>query len=178
MSPSTYATPGVYVEEISSLPPSIAEVATAIPAFIGATSNRTDKEIVISEINSLREYEDRFGVAAPTNWQVGYESGSKTCTISRKGKAAERFSQPDSILWYAIDLYFRNGGGRCYIVSVPSATTSADRASQLLKGLNELERYDEPTLILIPEAASLDQGDYSSVCQAALAHANNLFASP
>ena len=34
----TYKTPGVYVEEISILPPSVAEVATAIPAFIGYPS--------------------------------------------------------------------------------------------------------------------------------------------
>ena len=33
----TYKTPGVYIEEISLLPPSIAEVETAIPAFIGYT---------------------------------------------------------------------------------------------------------------------------------------------
>ena len=32
-----YKTPGVYVEEISTLPPSVAEVSTAIPAFFGYT---------------------------------------------------------------------------------------------------------------------------------------------
>ena len=32
-----YKTPGVYVEEITTLPPSVAEVETAIPAFIGYT---------------------------------------------------------------------------------------------------------------------------------------------
>ena len=32
-----YKTPGVYVEEISTLPPSVAEVATAVPAFVGYT---------------------------------------------------------------------------------------------------------------------------------------------
>ena len=31
------STPGVYVQEISTLPPSVAEVETAIPAFIGYT---------------------------------------------------------------------------------------------------------------------------------------------
>ena len=30
-----YKTPGVYIEEIPKLPPSIASVETAIPAFIG-----------------------------------------------------------------------------------------------------------------------------------------------
>lgn len=34
---TTYRTPGVYIEEISKFPPSIAEVETAIPAFIGYT---------------------------------------------------------------------------------------------------------------------------------------------
>ena len=33
-----YKTPGVYVEEISKFPPSVAGVATAIPAFIGFTA--------------------------------------------------------------------------------------------------------------------------------------------
>ena len=34
-----YNTPGVYVEEISKFPPSVAGVATAIPAFIGLQEN-------------------------------------------------------------------------------------------------------------------------------------------
>ncbi|MFN9693415.1 MAG: phage tail sheath family protein [Synechococcaceae cyanobacterium] len=174
MSPSTYATPGVYVEEISTLPPSIAEVGTAIPAFIGTTSNPAGKEVVIAEISSLREYEDKFGLAAPTKWEVTYDPEKETSSITLKGKPADRFSQPESLLWYAIDLYFRNGGGRCYIISVPSATTSPERAKQLIKGLAELERFDEPTLILIPEATTLDSGDYSSVCTNALSHAAKL----
>jgi phage tail sheath protein FI len=32
-----YKTPGVYVEEIAKFPPSVAQVETAIPAFIGYT---------------------------------------------------------------------------------------------------------------------------------------------
>ena len=41
----TYKTPGVYIEEISTLPASVAPVATAIPAFIGYTKSTTDAEI-------------------------------------------------------------------------------------------------------------------------------------
>ena len=37
----TYRTPDVYIEEISVFPPSVAEVETAIPAFIGYTANTT-----------------------------------------------------------------------------------------------------------------------------------------
>lgn len=34
-----YKTPGVYVAEVPSFPPSIAPVETAIPAFIGTGAN-------------------------------------------------------------------------------------------------------------------------------------------
>jgi uncharacterized protein len=34
-----YRTPGVYVEEISKLPASVAQSETAIPVFIGYTKN-------------------------------------------------------------------------------------------------------------------------------------------
>ena len=40
---ATYKTPGVYVEEISTLPASVAQVETAIPAFIGYTEKAEKK---------------------------------------------------------------------------------------------------------------------------------------
>ena len=35
---ANYKTPGVYVEEISTLPPSVGQVPTAVPAFVGYTA--------------------------------------------------------------------------------------------------------------------------------------------
>ena len=65
----TYKTPGVYVEEISTMPPSVAEVETAIPAFIGFTEKGApadkDSPIVAKRISSLKEYEDFYGKADP-----------------------------------------------------------------------------------------------------------------
>src|SRR3954452_19201867 len=63
---ATYRTPDVYVEEISLLPPSLAEVATAIPAFIGYTETATKKtanDLILkpTKIFSLKEYEALFG---------------------------------------------------------------------------------------------------------------------
>ena len=48
---TTYKTPGVYVEEISIFPPSVAQVETAIPAFIGYTEkakNIVDDEVIFT----------------------------------------------------------------------------------------------------------------------------------
>jgi len=61
--PAPYRYPGVYVEEIATLPPSVAEVATAVPAFVGYTAvGPADKaEPVVARIATLLEYETAFG---------------------------------------------------------------------------------------------------------------------
>lgn len=172
MSATSYATPGVYIEEISTLPPSIAEIGTAIPAFIGTTSNHSASEPVGQEISSLRDFEDRFGRPPAAQWKVVYD-GQQGFTIQDKNNApVNRFAEPEGLLWYAIDHYFRNGGSRCWVISVGTATPGTPpTAEQMLKGLVALERYDEPTLIVIPEAVKLDREAYGSICQAALSHA-------
>ncbi len=62
-----YKTPGVFVEEISKFPPSIAQVETAIPAFIGYTekAKKSGEDLTIkpTRITSLLEYETYFGLA-------------------------------------------------------------------------------------------------------------------
>jgi phage tail sheath protein FI len=176
MSPTSYATPGVYIEEISTLPPSVAEIGTAIPAFIGSTTNHKGNDPIVYEISSLREFEDRCGRPPSARWQVVYDSEQKSFTIQdRNGKAVDRFSEPEGLLWYAIDLYFRNGGSRCYIVSIGTADPNTEPTEgQLIAGLEELERHDEPTLVVIPEAVKLGRETYASICQAALSHAANM----
>ena len=56
-----YKTPGVYIEEISKLPPSVAQVETAIPAFIGYTDKAEvirgeDLKLEPKRITSMFEY--------------------------------------------------------------------------------------------------------------------------
>jgi phage tail sheath protein FI len=54
----TYRTPGVFVEEISLLPPSVAEVKSAVPAFVGYTKYGKGN---IERITTMLEYEAIFG---------------------------------------------------------------------------------------------------------------------
>ena len=60
---AVYKTPGVYVEEISTFPPSVAPVATAVPGFVGYTKQAAlVKEVVQPNntpvrISSLLEFE-------------------------------------------------------------------------------------------------------------------------
>jgi hypothetical protein len=188
---TTYLTPGVYVEELALLPPSVAEIATAIPAFIGYTSIFTGTEPVVAEIGSLRDFENRFGMAPTTPYRVKPDANKlpQLFLTSPAGAppagggapaAAPDVLAPLSIrpawqLWYSIDFYFRNGGGRCYVVSVGKATIDGTIDKEALKsGLTALEKQDEPTLIVIPEASLLKDSDFADVCATALQHCGKL----
>jgi uncharacterized protein len=174
MAQTTYATPGIYVEEISTLPPSVAEIATAIPAFIGYTETHTGEQPIIKVIRSLRDYEESFGQAPSAPWKIiVMETEAEQFSYEVQDSSNQPvplFSKPKFLLWYAIDHYFRNGGGRCYVVSVGS-TDSEDTfvKDKFLNGIKELEKADDPTLVVIPEATQLST-EYGDIYKEALTH--------
>jgi phage tail sheath protein FI len=166
----SYKTPGVYVEEISTLPPSVAEVSTAIPAFIGYTA----AGVRVARINTLLEYETIFG-SAPTS---SFAATTRTNSVSNLAElvSVQRSATDTStpfLLYYSLSLYFKNGGGSCYVVSVGNYAATPAKAD-FEAGLAALEKEDEPTLILLTDAVSLPSADYYDLCQQALAQANKL----
>jgi hypothetical protein len=169
-----YNTPGVYIEEVSTLPPSVAEVATAIPAFIGTTAKGKAGEVEIAEISTLLDYELRFGRPRPTP----FSTDALGNIVDDTGNPAPLESMPKTLLWYAMNLYFNNGGGRCYVVSVDNHDTwgedLAPAQERFKDGLAALEREDEPTLILMPEIVALDATVFAELCVQVLAHCKKL----
>ncbi|WP_437971288.1 phage tail sheath C-terminal domain-containing protein [Sorangium sp. So ce260] len=185
----TYRTPDVYVEEIPVFPPSVAEVGTAIPAFIGYTEKAAQHQaddliLKPTKITSLKDYEALFGspradTIAISIASVGAAPGSYTVTA---------FTAPTTsyLLYYAVKMFFDNGGGQCYVVAVgtyqatPSITLTGDSGSApataygLQDGLDALRLEDEPTLIVIPEAVKLTTADYQSLVQAVLLQCGGL----
>ena len=167
---ATYKTPGVYVEEISKLPPSVAEVSTAVPAFIGCTANGpvADKSgkvtPVVGRINTLLDYETLFGGPNPSAFTV--DAGPDPSQPGAISRVAPGFYY---ILYYALSLYFKNGGGSCYIVSIGNYA-AAPIKDQYEAGLAALEKEDEPTLILLTDAVNLKAADYYDLCQKSMAH--------
>lgn len=161
---ATYKTPGVYVEEISTFPPSVAEVATAVPAFIGYTAAGQK----VARIDTMLEYQTLFGQAKPSQFSVNTVENNLT-SVERTTAANE----PSYLMYYALSHYFKNGGGSCYIISVGDYN-SAPAKDDFIAGLAELEKEDEPTLILFPDATNLGADDYYEVCQLALAQCKKL----
>ncbi len=155
--------PGVYIQEISTLPPSVAPVATAIPAFLGYTTKGKKGEVEIEMVTTLLEFEDRFGLPPPTAFKASSEGAVEVL----------KSSLPEHMLWYAMSLYFRNGGGKCYVVSVDNTSEAASPA-RFKKGLEALEAVDEPTLIVMPGIVSLPKEDFHDLNQQSLAHCKKL----
>ena len=145
-----YKTPGVYVEEQGKFPPSVAQVETAIPAFIGYTADGPKNKP--TRIASMLEYEQLFGKANPEIFAVAFKDGAVTATQPKIS---------DFKMYYAMQMYFANGGGACYIVSVGgyndqvTVGTSTTEAGTLLYGLELLKKEDEPTLIVFPDLQGL-----------------------
>ena len=158
----TYKTPGVFVEEIPTLPPSVAEVETAIPVFIGFTEKGPKNEP--KRISSLVEYQLYFGKALPeANFSVSIQADS-TVNISVDKNARSKF-----VMYYAIQLYFANGGGPCYIVSVGNFDAAAPGKDVYKAGLDEIAKEDEPTLLVFPDAPYLLGKNYYDLAGDALA---------
>ncbi|UYQ93529.1 phage tail sheath subtilisin-like domain-containing protein [Chitinophaga horti] len=184
--PSTFKTPGVYVIEEPKFPPSVAQVETAIPAFIGYTEKAdkrvpNDLNMTPTRITSLLDYETYFGgPQAEDNIVVTLREEQDTNGNVLSMNATAAFSaSPRSKhnMYYALQLYFGNGGGPCYIISVATYLTlgTAPDATALTNGLRKLATVDEPTLIIFPEGPNMSTPAlYYTLQQAALDQCNLL----
>ena len=164
----TYNVPGVYVEEVSKFPPSVAQVETAIPAFVGYTEFRFDESGGVLprdtpvRISSFTEFETRFGDAPPLDVNDVFLDADNNFLSADIGTTF--------YLHHALQMFYANGGGDCYIVSVGATAGYAGYVSaDVLSGINALELIDEPTLICFPDAAgTADAGLSTSLQEEAL----------
>lgn len=174
-----YKTPNVYIEEISSAPPSVISGATAVPAFIGYTEIAGNKVQGVYEyhnkpvrITSMIEYENLFGKAYFADELFNFD-----LTSTKDNRIKADATKLSFVLYYQLQMYFANGGGVCYIVSVGQYGDDKNvqvEKSAMLDGLQVLETEDEPTLIVLTDAVNLNADAYYDVCQQALAQCNKL----
>lgn len=150
-------TPGVYVQELSLLPPSVAPVATAIPAFIGYTQKRGEgfPADTPKRITSLVDFEEMFGGPFDENYTVTL---SDPPAPGEDSPIAITGADAPYLLYYAVQHYFANGGGPCFIISVGlyDYDNPGIVAERFTAGVDAAEQEDEPTLLVVPEAVGLN----------------------
>jgi hypothetical protein len=165
-----YKTPGVYVEEISTLPPSVGQVPTAVPAFVGYTekASRNGKSLLNApkHITSLLDYHEMFGGTS------GH--GQISVKLNKDNSVDSVNFEKNYYLYDSIRMFFANGGGECYIVSVGNYSEDVS-FDALSAGLNTLEKEDHPTILVCPDAMRIEKKEQAySLQQAMLSQCNKL----
>lgn len=167
-------TPGVHIGEASLLPPSVAEVVSAMPAFIGYTEKAQrvvadDLRYKPTVVTSLADYEQFFGGPQCNTMAavVARDQATGAITVTVTPPAVNRF------MHQAMAMYFANGGGKCCVCSV-GAHADALTARRFTTGLNRVAKQDEPTLLVAPEAVRLSAAGYQTVVRAMLAQCGRL----
>ncbi|KYG74939.1 hypothetical protein EV198_0548 [Roseivirga ehrenbergii] len=199
--PLSGKTPGVYINEINAFPNSIVQVPTAVPAFIGYTpkaeyngKNYLNKPV---KVNSFSEFEEYFMPARPAQpyspqYYITEQSAAPANGdyLTLKNKIYTLDPDPNTIyyLYNSVRLFYQNGGGTAYIVSVggygsPSEAAMAHdenivnpniKLSELKAGLQTLTKETEPTMYVVPEATLLSKDDNASLMQAMLGQSEEM----
>jgi len=193
-----YKTPGVYITEVNAFPNSVVPVATAVPAFIGYTPQAECEGKsylnIPTKISSFSEFEAIFlfpqdpkSRVKPKQYFPQYyisESASEPMVGDYVAFGKTYYSivpDPSTIYYFysSIRLFFENGGGEAYIVSVgtygkPSGKPLSFieplvnpnvKLNELLQGLELLKEEQEPTIYICPEATLLSLPNYQMLTQ-------------
>ncbi len=174
--------PGVYVQEKTVTSGPIVAVATAVPAFVGYTERADNKGASLRNkpwrITSWAEFVTYFGEAPPRAFRLHPAA-------LLEGETGEDLWTPDGpcanqsyllectstvyLLYDSMRLFFQNGGGPCYVVSVGGFNDPVS-AVALMAGIDVLTMESEPTLLVIPDAVQLPLDDCIAVQQHMLNH--------
>jgi hypothetical protein len=201
MNLSTIQTPGVYIQELNAFPNAVVSAATAVPAFIGYTpqasyEGKSYTNIPV-KITSFADFQAFFCLPnlppsaspakqySPQYYLTAQKSQpSKGDYILIYGTYYAVTPDPNTVyyLYNSVRLFYENGGGDAYIVSVgsygpPSEKPAAPgvpivnpnvQLSDLIHGLSLLLNEQEPTMYICPEATLLNIADNGTLMQSML----------
>jgi phage tail sheath protein FI len=175
-------TPGVYIVEKNAFPNSVVEVATAVPAFIGYTEKAINKDKslinVPRRITSMAEYHNYFGFGPQIEYALSDtapEDPTAHPALKQDDKSyyLTRSSQQFN-LYTSMLLFYQNGGGPCYIVSIGDYSGTPE-APAMMAGIDTLIKEQEPTMVVVPDAVLLDSvDDCAGVQKHSMAHCRSM----
>ena len=205
---SNIKTPGVYINEINGFPNSVVPIATAVPAFIGYTPqaqyqgksyfNKPQKITSFAEFQAFYMLPNAAAPAAPAvQYKPEYhlvaaeEAPTKGDYMIIEGKFYSILPDPNTIyyLYNSIRLFFENGGGDAYVVSIgtygqpskkPQETPGAQiinpnvKLDDLQAGVALLKNEEEPTMYICPEATLLAPAENGTLMQSMLLQAQDM----
>lgn len=180
--------PGVYIKEPAAFPLSVIGVQTAIPAFIGYTERAeiSGKPVFLQpiKVGSMAEFEEIFGGRFKSIYDIVQQNNQQDNNYDfrvlwgNSSPPSPISSSPDSYHYFCLQqastsgfnlydgmrLFYTNGGGNCYVVSVGTYDDGQQvREADLLAGLNVIKEQAGATMLVIPDAvllpADVSEGD-------------------
>lgn len=161
---SYFKTPGVYIKEQDAFGSSVVAVPTAVPVFIGHTqkADRDGNSLLFkpTKVKSLAEYREMFGQGPTTTFKIGKGEAGPSLEFDTK----TRF-----LLFSGLRLFYSNGGGECYILSVGTYNEDLD-PEKFSEALGILTKEQEPTIVCVPDAVLFGKDDCYSLYKDMLQH--------
>jgi hypothetical protein len=188
MAPTQPRTPGVYIDEPNSFPPSIVGAETALPAFIGYTAQAVDGSRPVAGIpvrlSSLADFEQVFGGSFPGLYALSTSAPTATdgnLGQIRIGSQSYYLVEDGTARFYLYDCirhFYANGGGDCYVVSCslygPNTAPNRLDPDLLIAGLDAVGKLVGPTMLLVPDSTLLPAAEYRSVVEAMIDQCSRL----
>jgi phage tail sheath protein FI len=193
--------PGVYINEVNAFPNSVAAVATAISAFIGYTPKASYEgksyHMKPVQVTSMNDFNALFAFPPDpaTHLEPKQYAPSYYLTKQKKTPASgESYIFNDDIytiepdpatiyyLYNSVRMFFQNGGGNAYIISLgPYGAASKSpinpgdelininvKLADIQAALTALKKQSDVTLYVVPEATLLSDSDYSTLMKTML----------
>lgn len=207
MSATNIQTPGVYIQELNAFPNSVVPVATAVPAFIGYTAQAMYEgksyTNVAQKISSFADFQAFYCLPDPAPPAPPAKQYSpQYYLVQQKAKPDKGdymmingayysiVPDPNTVyyLYNSVRLFYENGGGDAYIVSVGSYGAPSKnplnpgdqivnanvQLNDLMNGLALLKNEQEPTMYICPEATLLSVDNNGTLMQEMLLQASEM----
>lgn len=158
-------TPGVYVEEVSTIPSTIGRDSSTVPLFMGTTprhhgafgfNSGSSFPTKAVKIGSVAEFIEIYG---GQNWQI--EVSETTGEPSTYTYVAKIIPYP---LLNAIRHYFANGGGTCLVMSSTYQGVQMTSAFYV-NSLRDAEAVYGAQLLVLPELSELKDGQGTVIAE-------------
>lgn len=163
--------PGVYTQEIATLPPTVGVIPSAVPVFIGYTEKAEKKGDSLSmkptRVKSMKEFETWFG--GPENVEIQVDIDDRSTNPLHPEVRVVKPVNLTFKMYHSMLFYYANGGGPCYIMSVGSYNDELS-ADALKNGIPPLSKVKDITILVFPDGVSIDENKYAGVITDALNH--------
>jgi phage tail sheath protein FI len=148
----------------------IARKGSAAPTpavFTAAPSASDDEKKIATEINNARTAV--AAIAGVDKNPDPFSGADEDFSLGKDGKFFLSLEGSYYLLYRSMMLFFQNGGGACYVVSVGNYSKGIEEGD-LSEGIQLLKKEQEPTMLVIPDAVSLAAADCYKLQQTMVAH--------